>query len=126
MRSRLLKDAGGWGALLWLVGYVLGLVLFAFVPPGLIGWIMTPFGAAMTVWVAFRKVTGDSRRYFVLVGLVWMAIAVVGDYLFIVKAFAPPDGYYKLDVYVYYALTFVIPLAAGWRTPRAARVPSLQ
>ena len=54
--------------------------------------------------------------------LVWTFIAVVGDYLFIVKAFKPADGYYKLDVYLYYALTLAIPLFAGWRrTSRRAR-----
>jgi hypothetical protein len=115
MRPRLLRDAGGWGVLLWLVGYLLGVLLFAFVPARVIGWIITPVGTAMTLWVAFRKLTGDSLRYFTIVGLVWLAIAVVGDYVFIVKAFSPPDGYYKLDVYVYYALTLAIPLAAGWR-----------
>ena len=36
------------------------------------------------------------------------------DYLLIVKVFSPPDGYYKLDVYLYYALTFIMPLVVGW------------
>jgi len=115
MRSRLLKDACGWGFLLWLAGYALGLLLFAFVPAALIGWIITPFGTVMTLWIAFKKVAGDSLRYFAIVGLVWVLIAVVGDYVFIVKAFSPPDGYYKLDVYVYYALTLAIPFVAGWK-----------
>ena len=119
MQRRLLKDACGWGLLLWFVGYVLGLVLFPLVPVRLIGWIITPFGTALTLWIAFRKVTGDSRRDFTLIGLVWLLIAVVGDYLFIVKAFSPADGYYKLDVYVYYALTLAIPLVAGWRRKAA-------
>jgi hypothetical protein len=35
-------------------------------------------------------------------------------FMFIVKAFNPPDGYYKADVYLYYALTFVAPLSVGW------------
>ena len=113
MQPRLLKDAFGWGILLWLVGYVLGLVLFAFVPPHLIGWVIMPFGTAMTLWIAFKKVTDGSLWYFTLVGLIWLSIAVVGDYVFIVKAFGPADGYYKLDVYVYYALTLAIPLVAS-------------
>lgn len=45
----------------------------------------------------------------------WTVIAVLGDYLFIVKALKPADGYYKLDVYLYYALTLFIPFLAGWR-----------
>jgi len=47
--------------------------------------------------------------------LVWLLIAVVVDYVFIVKAFKSADGYYKPDVYVYCALTLAIPLVAGWR-----------
>lgn len=35
--------------------------------------------------------------------------------MFIVKALKPTDGYYKPDVYLYYALTIAIPLVAGWR-----------
>jgi hypothetical protein len=115
---RVLKDALGWGFVLWLIGYALGIVLFTLVPAGLIGWIITPFGAAMTVWVAFRKVNGNSLLHYGLVALVWLLVAVVGDYLFIVKAFAPADGYYKPDVYLYYALTLAIPLYTGWRRTR--------
>jgi hypothetical protein len=47
--------------------------------------------------------------------LVCLLIAVVGDYVFIVKAFKPADGYHKPDVYVYCALTLAIPPVAGWR-----------
>ena len=110
-----LKDALGWGFVLWLVGYALGVLLFAFVPASLIGWIIAPFGTAMAVWVAFKKVKADSLRSFGLLALVWLSIAIVGDYVFIVKAFKPADGYYKPDVYVYYALTVAVPLFAGWR-----------
>lgn len=38
------------------------------------------------------------------------------DYVFIVKAFNPSDGYYKVDVYLYYALTFLLPVTIGWWT----------
>ena len=119
--SRLfLKDAFGWGFVLWLIGYALGIVLFALVPANLIGWIITPVGIAITLWIAFKKVKGNTLSYYVLLALVWLLIAVVGDYLFIVKAFTPADGYYKPDVYLYYALTVGIPLFAGWRTLRRA------
>ena len=120
MNTRFLKDAWGWGFVLWVIGYVLGILLFAFVPASVIGWIITPFGTVITLWIAFKKVKGGTLRYFVLVGFVWLLIAVIGDYLFIVKVFKPADGYYKLDVYLYYALTLAIPLVAGWRR-RAAR-----
>ncbi len=115
MNKQFLKDAVGWGFVLWLIGYALGVMLFAFVAAYLIGWIIMPFGAAITLWVAFKRVNGNTLQYFCLMALVWTFIAVVGDYLFIVKAFKPADGYYKLDVYLYYALTLAIPLFAGWR-----------
>ena len=120
MNRQFLKDAFGWGFVLWLIGYVLGIVLFAVVPAGLIGWIITPFGIAIALWIAFKRVKGDTLPYYGLVALVWLLIAVVGDYLFIVKAFQPADGYYKPDVYLYYALTLGIPLFAGWITLRRA------
>ena len=90
-------------------------MLFALVPASLIGWIITPIGIAITLWIAFKKVKGSTLPYYGLVALAWLSIAVVGDYLFIVKAFKPADGYYKPDVYLYYALTVGIPLFAGWR-----------
>ncbi|MGA3160658.1 MAG: hypothetical protein ABSC77_05530 [Terracidiphilus sp.] len=115
MNKQFLKDALGWGSVLWLIGYVLGILLFAFVPVSLIGWIITPIGVVITIWVAFKKVKGDTLRYYYLLAFVWLMIAVLGDYLFIVKAFKPADGYYKLDVYLYYVLTVAIPVVAGWR-----------
>jgi len=122
MNKHLVKDALGWGFVLWLIGYVLGVVLFAFVPASAIGWIIMPIGTVLTLWVAFRKVAGDNLRYFGIVALAWTSIAMLGDYLFIVRAFKPADGYYKPDVYLYYALTLAIPLLAGWRR-RARRTP---
>ena len=124
MNKQFSKDALGWGFVLWLIGYALGMMLFALVPAILIGWIIMPIGTAIAIWIAFRKVKGDTLRYYCLVALVWLLIAVLGDYLFIVKAFKPADGYYKPDVYLYYALTLAIPLFAGWRrtlrrTPKA-------
>ena len=115
MNMQFVKDAFGWGFVLWIIGYALGMMLFALVPVNLIGWIIMPIATVITLWVAFRKVKGATLRYYCLVGLVWMLIAVVGDYLFIVKALKPVDGYYKLDVYLYYALTLAIPVFAGWR-----------
>ncbi len=113
MNRRFLIDAFGWGIGLWLLGYVLGIVLFAFVPIPLIGWIITPFAAILTVWVAFTRLHGTTVEYFVLIAAAWFLIAAVGDYLFIVKSFEPVDGYYKPDVFLYYALTVAIPLLVG-------------
>ena len=115
MGKQFYKDALGWGFLLWLIGYVLGIVIFAFVPPSMIGWIIMPFGILVTLWVLLKKVKSESFQHFVLLAIVWMTIAIVFDYLFLVMVFKPADGYYKLDVYIYYALTLLLPLVVGWR-----------
>jgi len=115
MNVQFLKDSFGWGFILWLIGYALGFLFFAFVPTSLIGWFIMPIGVAITLWVLWKKVKGDSLQYYALLAVVWTLIAIVFDYLFIVKAFQPADGYYKFDVYLYYALTFLLPLVVGWR-----------
>ena len=115
-----LKDSLGWGFILWLIGYGLGIILFPIVPIPLIGWIIMPVGVAITLWVLFKKVKGDSFQYFALLAVVWVLIAIVFDYFFLVKVFQPEDGYYKLDVYLYYALTFILPLVVGWYKKRFA------
>jgi heme/copper-type cytochrome/quinol oxidase subunit 4 len=115
MTKQFYKDAFGWGFLLWLIGYGLGMVLFSVVPISMIGWVIMPIGTIITLWVLLRKVKADSFKYFALLGLVWVLIAVVFDYFFLVKAFKPADEYYKLDVYLYYALTLALPMIAGWR-----------
>lgn len=113
MNKQLLKDGFLWGFILWLIGYVLGIVLFMLVPANLIGWFITPIGIAITLWVLFKKVKSRSFGYFLNIGIIWTLIAVVFDYIFIVKLFSS-GSYYKLDVYFYYASAFVLPLLVGW------------
>ena len=115
MNKQLLKDSVGWGFILWLIGYILGIAFFFVLPPSILGWVIMPIGILITLWVLLKKVKSDTFQYYLMLGIVWTVIAIVFDYLFIVKAFAPADGYYKLDVYLYYALTFIIPLTIGWR-----------
>jgi hypothetical protein len=114
MSKQLLKDSLGWGFVLWLIGYLLGIVLFFVLPPSLIGWAIMPVGMGITLWILLRRVKRQALQYYVILALAWVAIALVCDYIFIVKAISPPDGYYKTDVFVYYTLTVVTPLAVGW------------
>ena len=107
-------DAFIWGFLLWLIGYLLGIILFFVVPQDMIGWVILPAGIIITLWVLFKKIKGDSINNYLYLAIVWTLIAVVFDYLFIVKALNA-GGYYKLDVYLYYVLTFILPPAAYWR-----------
>ena len=114
MNKQLLKDSIGWGIILWLIGYALGFIFFFILPVSMIGWIIMPIGLVITLWVLFKKVKAGSFSYYFILAVVWTAIAVAFDYLFIIKMLNPTDGYYKLDVYLYYALTFICPLIVGW------------
>jgi len=112
MKSQTLKDSIGWGFLLWFIGYVLGIVLFMVVPPTMIGWILSPFATLFTLWVLLRKIKSKHFSYYVMLGVVWTIIAVVCDYVFLVTLFKSTN-YYKLDVYIYYAIMFLLPLLVG-------------
>jgi hypothetical protein len=102
-----------WGFILWLFGYALGVVFFAFVPKEALGWAIMPFGFLATLWVLFKKIKREKFGCFIGLGVVWTVIAVVLDYVFIVKLFNSTD-YYKIDVYIYYILTFMLPVIVGW------------
>lgn len=114
MNKQFLKDSLGWGFILWIVGYALGIVLFMLVPTRFIGWIITLIGSALTVWVLGKKIHGTSITYYAQVGIVWALVAMVCDYVLLVSLFNI-NAYYKLDVYVYYVLMLLLPLVVGWR-----------
>jgi hypothetical protein len=113
-RRRLITDTVGLGLLFWFIGWCASLVLFLYVPVDLLGWILfavfTPVTIAITV-VWFRK-RDLSLAYYLAVALSWTIIAVVFDYLFIVKLFGV-SGYYHPSVLIYYAETFLIPMLTG-------------
>ena len=119
--KQLVKNSLGWGFILWLIGYILGFILFFIIPTSLIGWIIVPIGTVITLWVLFKKIKSEDFKHYLLLAITWTLIAIVFDYLFIVKALNPSDGYYKLDVYIYYVLTFVIPIVVGlWKKSKLA------
>jgi hypothetical protein len=102
-----------WGFVLWLVGYVLGIVFFTLVPKEQIGYFVMPLGMAFTLWVLWKKIEREELMCYFGLGIIWTVMAIVLDYLFNVKLFHLTD-YYKPDVYLYYVLTFVLPVAFGW------------
>ncbi len=114
MSKQFLKDSLGWGFILWLIGYALGVILFFVLPTSLIGWVILPIGLTITFLVLLKKVKGGTLAFYFLLAIIWTMIAIFFDYLFIVKALKPEDGYYKLDVYLYYIFTFISPLIVGW------------
>jgi hypothetical protein len=114
MNTRFYKDTLGWGVLLWLFGYISGIALFMVVPASMIGWIITPVATLITMWVLVKKIKSVSIRYYFVIAVIWTLIAIVLDFILIVQTFKPQDGYYKIDVYIYYILTFSLPLIVGW------------
>ncbi len=102
-----------WGFVIWLFGYILGFVFFAFVPKQIIGWCVSPLGIIFTLWVLIKKIKREEFGCYIGLGVIWMIMAVVLDYVFLVKMVKATD-YYKLDVYIYYALVLVLPIAVGW------------
>lgn len=109
-----IKDTAGLGTGLWLIGYLASLVLFFTPFSEIMGWILlaifTPVTVAITWWW-FSKREHLNLQYYAGVGVAWVLIAVVLDYLFIVVAFQAT--YYGVDVFVYYAMTFLIPVGVG-------------
>jgi hypothetical protein len=112
--KQLFKYGFEWGFLLWLFGYILSIGLFMVMPFAVMGWVITPIASVFTIWILFKKIKLHSVQKYILLGSIWTGIAIILDYLLIVKAFDPADGYYKLDVYLYYGLTFILPVIVGW------------
>ena len=106
-----------WGFMVWLFGYILGFIFFVFVPKDALGWYIMPFGVVFTLWVLFKKIKREQFRCYVGLGVVWTIMAVLLDYVFLVKLLNAVN-YYKLDVYIYYLLTLVIPIIIGWYKTR--------
>ena len=62
MNKQLLKDAVGWGFVLWPIGYALSVMLVALVAAYLICWIIMPFGAAIVLWIAIARSRAPTNR----------------------------------------------------------------
>ncbi|VVB63616.1 Uncharacterised protein [uncultured archaeon] len=112
--KQLIKDTAILGTALWLIGYLASLVLFFTPYAGVMVWILlavfTPVTILIVLWW-FRKRERLPLQYYAGVGVAWVLIAIVLDYLFIVLLFQA--NYYGIDVLVYYAVTFLIPVGVG-------------
>lgn len=106
-------DTVGLGTALWLLGYLASLVLVFTPYVGVMGWVITAVFTPVTIAIAWWRFRARDLPpgYYALVGVVWAAIAIVLDYLFIVRLFNAE--YYGPDVAVYYALTLLIPVGVG-------------
>src|SRR4030065_814446 len=111
MFKKRFMDTAGWGFILWFIGYGLGMIFLVLVPTYMIGGFVLPIGIPITIYVALKRLKNSSKHalYYLIVAITWVLIATVFDYIFIVKAFNA-QNYYDLDVFIYYILTFLIPL----------------
>ena len=91
------------------------ILFFAFVPPTLIGWFVMSIGTALTIFVLWKWIRPETIGRGILLGVAWCAIAIICDYIFIVMLLDPPDGYYKLDIYIYYVFTLALPVLMAWQ-----------
>ena len=108
-KGKILLNTVFWGFMLWLIGYILGFVFFALVPKEQIGWYVMPLGVIITLWVLAKKIKRESFGCYIGLGIIWALLAIILDYIFLVKLLNATD-YYKLDVYLYYIITFILPI----------------
>jgi hypothetical protein len=113
--KQLLKDAAGFGIAFWLIGYILGIILFFTPLAPVMGWILFACLTPVMVFVTYRWFSHRDLplSYFLAIAVVWTAAAIIFDYLFIVLLLHP-QAYYQADVLVYYAVTFLVPAGTGW------------
>jgi hypothetical protein len=113
VKSRLI-DIFVFGILIWLMGYIASILLYPFVPNNVLGWVLCIIFTPITFIIAYFRFRNRKLGLFCyfMTGVFWAVIATVFDYFFIVKLFNSVD-YYKPDVFVYYAITFLIPLIIG-------------
>jgi hypothetical protein len=122
-----IKDTAGLGTGLWLIGYLASLALFFTPLAGIMGWVLIGIFTPVTIaiaWWWFRQREPLPLQYYAGVGIAWVLVAVVFDYLFIVLLFQAT--YYGADVFVYYALTFLIPVGVGLYLNRKREEVTLQ
>jgi len=114
MEKTTLVDGPVLGIFVWLIGYFAGIVLYFFLSPVILGWVLFAIFTPIVILLCYKRFgkREESVSYYASVAAVWLVVALVFDYLFLVKLLNPPV-YYKLDVYVYYASTFLIPFLVG-------------
>jgi hypothetical protein len=109
-------DTLGLGFILWLAGYLSSIPLYFLVPKVILGWVLFAAFTPVTLYVAYWRFHKRELPvgYYLIVAIVWTLIAISFDYVFIVTLLNAKD-YYKMDVFVYYATIFIIPMLIGAR-----------
>jgi hypothetical protein len=87
-------------------------LFFAFLPKDLIGWYIMPLGIIATLWVLIKKIKRPQFTCYIALGVIWTIMAVVLDYFLLVKLLSA-SNYYKIDIFIYYILTLLLPIIVG-------------
>jgi hypothetical protein len=112
-KIKTLKNSLMWGFILWLIGYVLGISYYMIMPVNMVGWVIMPIATIITIWVLLKKIKRERFTCYIGIGVIWTLMAIILDYIFNVRLFNITN-YYKLDIYIYYLLTFFIPIMVGY------------
>ena len=109
-----ITDTLGIGFLLWLAGYLASIPLYFILPKGMLGWILYVIFTPITIYVAYWRFHKRTlpMGYYLMVATVWTLIAISFDNIFIVMLLKAAD-YYQLDIFLYYATVFLIPVLIG-------------
>ncbi len=115
------------GFLVWFIGYVAG--FFIITIPGYPEIMLNPIvlGAfsllvllltASVAFLRFRSRPKITWAYAIVVGMSWLATAVVFDFMFIALLFKA-WAYYRPHIFVYYGITLLTPIIAARYFSRA-------
>lgn len=97
------------------MGFAFSLALFALLPEKMTAQIILAIMTPVSFVIVFYRLRFKSEHilYFVLVGIVWLFIAVILDHIFIVTLFNIKN-YYDAEVVFYYLITPIIPIFIGY------------
>lgn len=115
MKKYALVDTLIYGLVIWLVGFVLGMVLFPFVEISVMGWILMPVTLIVALLLSLRirrKRSAGAVSYFIGVGLSWVALSLILDYAILVKGY-DAENFYDVDIIIYYVGVLLIPILAS-------------
>lgn len=112
MKKYALVDTLVYGLVIWLVGFVLGMVLFPFVEISVMGWILMPVTLIVALFLSMRirrKRSAAAVSTFIGVGLSWVALSLILDYAILVKGYSA-ENFYDVDIIIYYIGVLLIPI----------------
>ena len=126
-KRKILTDTVLAGILVWAIGYPIGFYLITI--PGYPGIMMEPaILAGMSAliiavlagitYLRFHNRPLQAWRYSLVVGLSWLAVTAIFDFIFIILMFNS-HVYYQPHILIFYALTLVVPVLAVRYSSRA-------